>query len=470
MTSDPAAIILLLGVMGIALALSVKYWRAALLGVFVLIVFEGALRKWAFPSAQAQIYFVKDVILAAAYFGFLMERPEKGDRLDGLRAAKIFLWLGFLFGCLQVFNPNSPSTLLGLVGLKSYFLYTPLAFVLPYVFETNEQLLKSIRLYLIMAIPVAVLGLIQLAAGPGSALNTYVSWSENEVSDIAAFGARYQFSRTTGTFSYITGYTSFLSFIAFLAVGYNTSRAWRIKDATLPIISLVLVIGAMFTTGSRAPIYSLLVMTPPILLLGLKAGTVSVSTAVRICILFPIIALGALSVSPDAVEVFSYRVEHADDPLERAFGPLVQIVDAFSSVPFVGMGIGVTHNSALTLTQSDWIWWLNVDQIFEAEMPRVMVELGSIGFLLVYVVRIIIVFIALRYSLSYGQNSYRAIGVALTLYLMLGIVAQVVNDPVAGLYYWGAFGLILSMRRLERLDFRQTRSLETVQKWQPAAA
>jgi hypothetical protein len=51
--------------------LAIRYWQRALFAVFVLMVFEGALRKWAFPWAQAQVYLVKDAILLAVYLGFL---------------------------------------------------------------------------------------------------------------------------------------------------------------------------------------------------------------------------------------------------------------------------------------------------------------------------------------------------------------------------------------------------------------
>ena len=33
--------------------------------------------------------------------------------------------------------------------------------------------------------------------------------------------------RTSGTFSFISGYAAFLSFVAFLAIGYNMARGWR---------------------------------------------------------------------------------------------------------------------------------------------------------------------------------------------------------------------------------------------------
>ena len=48
----------------------------------MLLVFEGALRKWAFPSAQAQLYLVKDVILLAVYFGFLLDGRRNPTRIE----------------------------------------------------------------------------------------------------------------------------------------------------------------------------------------------------------------------------------------------------------------------------------------------------------------------------------------------------------------------------------------------------
>src|SRR4051794_16447901 len=100
--------------------LAMRHWQRALFGVFVLLVFEGALRKWAFPWAQAQIYLVKDVILLAAYVGFLIDgrRHQRAVRDAGL--IKIVLILGLIFGSIEVLNPNSPSILVGLAGLKTY--------------------------------------------------------------------------------------------------------------------------------------------------------------------------------------------------------------------------------------------------------------------------------------------------------------------------------------------------------------
>src|SRR5215472_17521210 len=104
--------------------IAIKYWQGSLFAVFVLAVFEGALRKWAFPWAQAQIYLIKDAILLAVYLGFILDSgPKNLPAPTGTGLIKRVLWACFAWGCIELLNPNSPSILVGLMGLKAYFLY-----------------------------------------------------------------------------------------------------------------------------------------------------------------------------------------------------------------------------------------------------------------------------------------------------------------------------------------------------------
>jgi hypothetical protein len=72
MLFDNPAVLLFAAIVAPCAFLAVRYWQQALFSVFVLAVFEGALRKWAFPWAQAHLYFVKDAILLFAYLGFIL--------------------------------------------------------------------------------------------------------------------------------------------------------------------------------------------------------------------------------------------------------------------------------------------------------------------------------------------------------------------------------------------------------------
>src|SRR5262249_48639 len=265
---DPTALLLFGAIAILCGMVAVRYWKHALFSVFILLIFEGALRKWVFPWAQAQIYLLKDAILFAAYLGFLLDQRKGPADPNDMASVKVILIISFLFGCLEVLNPNSPSILVGLMGVKTYFLYAPIAFILPHAFTSRDQFLSLVRRYLILAIPVAILGFVQVAAGPASSLNTYVGHSEHP-QVLATFGKEFDLVRTTGTFSYISGYTAFLTFIAFLGIGYNLSQGWRVKKNIAPILALILAVGAMFTTGSRAPIYTLIIAGPLVLLLAL---------------------------------------------------------------------------------------------------------------------------------------------------------------------------------------------------------
>jgi hypothetical protein len=429
--------------------IAVRYWRGALFGVFVLVVFEGALRKWVFPWAQAQIYLVKDAILLAVYLGFILDSRRTILAARGIGAIKAILVVSFLFGALEVFNPNSPSVLVGLMGLKAYFLYAPVAFILPYAFKSREHLFPLIKRYIVMAIPVAALGFLQIMAGPQSSLNTYVSHSEDAPALLARFGNE-DLVRTAGTFSYVSGYTAFLGFIGFLAIGYNMAQGWRLKNNMKPLLALTLVVGAMFTTGSRAPVYTLLAASPVILWLAATNRVLPGRTAMRFIFLVPIMALIAVSVSPEAFQAFMERAAEADSTSMRIFSPIDQTMGALSNAPALGIGIGTTHPSALTIMGAELPWWISDDLLTEEEMARVTVELGLVGLLVTYLVRLLVAVFAVRCATSFKDPAYRALGIALAVHLAVGIITPIILNATAGLYYWGSLGVLLAMQRLEQ--------------------
>src|SRR5260370_9373462 len=95
------ALWLVAGIVVSCACLAVRYWQRALFGVFVLLVFEGALRKWALPAAQAQIYLLKDVILLAVYLGFILDGQRNQSALRDASLIKIVLILGFVFAYID---------------------------------------------------------------------------------------------------------------------------------------------------------------------------------------------------------------------------------------------------------------------------------------------------------------------------------------------------------------------------------
>jgi hypothetical protein len=102
----------------------------------------------------------------------------------------------------------------------------------------------------------------------------------------------------------------------------------------------------------------------------------------------------------------------------------------------------------------DWPWWLH-DLITEDEMARVTVELGFVGLIFIYFLRFLIAAFALRCAMAFKDPAYRALGIVLMVNLAVGIIAPVMLNATAGLYYWGSLGLVLTMRRLEHCAVRK---------------
>src|ERR1700694_1581261 len=122
-------------------------WRQALQVVMVLLVLEGALRKWLFPGAQDLVYLGKDVLLVGVYLGFLRQRHRLRFGPPPLPIFYSALAFGAVIGLLQIFTPRLPNVVVGALGFKAYFLYVPLVFVVPAAFATDRELVVFLRRY-----------------------------------------------------------------------------------------------------------------------------------------------------------------------------------------------------------------------------------------------------------------------------------------------------------------------------------
>ena len=132
---------------------SVAYWRQAVVAAMLLLVFEGALRKWALPGAQAALYLAKDVLLFGAYVGFAM---TKGFAAPVARARPFILLLGVsaAYGAVEMLNPALPSLVLAAVGWRAYFFYIPLLFLVPHLYASQDALYRGLHRYGALPTPI----------------------------------------------------------------------------------------------------------------------------------------------------------------------------------------------------------------------------------------------------------------------------------------------------------------------------
>jgi len=439
----------------------VYLWQRLIWAVMFLVVCEGALRKWIFPGFQSQLYLVKDGLLVLAYLAFLAARPPADAHLKDISVLRTLSILSLVYFGLQLLNPNSPSMLLSLIGFKNYLLYVPLAFVVPYMFSSAEDIDQKLRRYAFLMIPFAALGLVQFAVGPDHWLNGYLDHDSENLRVASMFGAGDLKARTSGTFSYIGGFNTFLAVMFCLAAGLAAKSKWRIAGNRWVLLLLMVTIAAMFTTGSRGPIYGSIATSMLMFFIWRSGGLLSMKAVLQIGIVCAITSLLVAFVAFDAVEAYQYRAEHADDPIERILAPITQSYAVLTEAPMIGTGMASTHASAVTIMGTADYWWLQ-GLFVETEHARVLQETGIIGFVLIYAVRAWLLLDAIRFGVRFQTPLYAAMCGAIVAFSAQCIFGIVINNPTAGIYYWFAIGLLYGMRKLEVRQSSMLHEAQTV--------
>lgn len=117
------------GLVGLAAFVSIlRNWRLGFAVFNVWLLFEDFARK--FMGNGTALFFGKDVLALLIYISliFAIRRgKEKAFHPPFLLwfPLSLFVWLA----AFQIFNPNSPSVLYGLLGFKVDFYYLPMIFV-----------------------------------------------------------------------------------------------------------------------------------------------------------------------------------------------------------------------------------------------------------------------------------------------------------------------------------------------------
>src|SRR5205807_233899 len=158
-----------------------------------------------------------------------------------------------------------PNLAIGLFGLKAYLVYAPLLYLVPYAFREPAELRRFLMTFVFLAFVPLTLGILQFWAPPDSVLNRY-AWEEELTEGIAVFGGSGK-PRITGTFSFISGHTVYLTLIVLIGVALMGVERGRRQRLTIGAV-LALAVANLFMTGSRGPFLALGAAVPALIVLA----------------------------------------------------------------------------------------------------------------------------------------------------------------------------------------------------------
>ncbi len=431
----------------IILFLSARNWRRSLYAVFILVVIEGALRKWFLPQFSDLLYFLKDLVLLGAYLHFFFFSENTPKLKFQAYFIKGFLLLVTGWCIFQAFNPSLGSPIVGFFGLRGYLFYIPLMWLVPNLFQSQDDLYKTLRHYLLLVIPVGLLGIIQFYSPASSPLNIYAGG----VDPTAGFSGTDNL-RITGTFPYISGYAVYLSVCFALLIPLLLKPQPSLWQGIITAEVAIVVVNSLMTGSRGVILFEVLFLISFVILTVLRRPNRMMNYLKRFTL--PIfISTGVLTqwLRP-AFDAFAARATGSDSIVGRVMNSFA-VLQYFQFKGLDGYGVGATHQAVNVLRGVLGLPYGEPIPIgFESEMGRIALELGPIGFILWYVFRILVIGALFNVFWKLRHPFLQDLALAAFLTHLIQFSGQLVVHNVFSIYYWSLAGFIILLPNLEHTE------------------
>jgi hypothetical protein len=443
--------------LSLATVFAVANWQTSALFLIAYLPFTGLLSLALYPDTFLGEALRDLIVVFPLYIALLGQR----DRPRLPRSLLLPLALLTLLACVQLLNPSLPSLAVGLVGLRGWVFFIPLALVgarLALSFESAE---RALRLAMVAGLPVLVIGLIEallLAEGKASVL--YGLYGESAkgaftTGETTAQGARLglgDLHRVPSLFSYSAAYYCFC--LAMLVPSYFL---WRKGSSAalrkFGLAGFVLTIICALTSGTREAFLTVPIAVGVMLYLdGVRVG-VRGAAAGAIGWTSAIVLLGVpLRGLPQYL--WDLSLQEGRDVLGYGFS-------VAHSATWLGLGPGTDTNAARafggqSLFDSIGGSWQ------EAYLVKSWIELGVPGLLLVLWTLIALSRHVLRGTGATGPQRTLCAAAAglIAAVFATSIKGAVLDQAPANAYFWLTVGFALGAQGWVTQQSRAARAAE----------
>lgn len=422
-----------------------SFWRQMTIFVMFWIVIVGAIRKWFLPQLADLIFFSAHAFLLGPYVRVFLFN-QKRFQIQNIKNLKIFLMILLTWCFASILNPHSPSLIVGVVGFIVYFYFMPIAFIVPRIFQTKKKLFDFFMKYCLFALPIFLLGVMQYFSPRNSVINKYVD--DAAVKNIALVG---EYVRVTSTFSYISGYGTYLNFMLLIMIGLLSLKVIKARGKIILAGLASLCLLNLFMTGSRGYLGMTLILSFLFLLFSLK-------TNLKKFLKFVVFLTAFLSIAiPIFLHTESGKASYAAFMKRTTENKDVgkRLNDTFDPFKFadkaglLGYGIGSTY-PALARFNFDW---RDMPLDFEEEPERIVLELGTIGFFLIYGFRLILFLHSLRLVRVLKDPDLKFFAIICALFQAQFLFVRIlVFNHTSNILYWFTVGIAFTLPYLDALE------------------
>jgi hypothetical protein len=400
--------------------------------LFLFTTLSGAIRKWGVDSK----------VLSNAILGVQLIIPltfvlfKNAFHFDYTQRNIFIILLSYIFILLLLAaNPLGATLGHGILGVIVH-----LGFWLPIIIYVKDpeafKLEKLIPLFIVLCFAQVILGSIQSTLPNDAWLNKYASTEGEGVADALVGDA----VRVSGTFSYISGYNSFMLFYTLLVCAL-------IKIRYQPFILIPFIaIGyyGCLISGSRGSTYSYLIIIGLYTLtsVNIKANSKLIGGALMVVLVggfFNFILQDPLNIYEKFSKSSSNFEERADgtsdDTKSRVYGAIDELIYLEFDHDIIGVGLGSTYQGAIVM------FGINPNlngQGFETEFKRVVLEGGYILLIFRFILFIYLI------QLLKGNFIFK-----LGLFTLTLFVFSIIYNTYNAFYFMLGLALIDRVSRLE---------------------
>ena len=344
---------------------------------FLLLIFEGALRKWFLPFLATPLLVVRDPIAVwLIYYSW----KHQVLRSNGYILAMSFTGILAISTALLFGHRNVAVALFGARILLFHF---PLMFIMGAVFNRND-VAKIGKVLLLLAIPMVILIGLQFYSPQSAWVNRGVGGDMEG----AGFSGAMGYFRPSGTFSFTSGNVMFFSLVACFVLYFWVSKE-KINKILL-ISATVALLASISLSISRTLLFSIgITVLFTIIAASRKPEYLPRILGAIIVVVILIAGLSQTEFIQTGTEAFSHRFEAASrveggvstSLIHRGLGGMLDAFSFGQELPFFGYGLGMGTNVGAKLLTGGSTFLIS-----EQEWGRLLGEMGLIlGFVIIII-------------------------------------------------------------------------------------
>jgi hypothetical protein len=348
---------------------------------FILLIFEGALRKWIVPGLATPLLIVRDPV--AIYILIVALSKNLVPKNPFLHFAVFFGFLCFVTALLF----GHGNLIVAIYGARILLLHFPLIFIIGRVFS-REDVVRMGKVTLWIAMPMTILIGAQFYSSQSAWVNIGIGGEET-----TGFTGALGFFRPSGTFSFTNGNSLFFSFVAAFVAFFSIEKSATNKYLVLG--AGIALIAAIPLSISRNLFFQVILSLVFLLLaISRKPKYIGRLFAVGFGLVLVLFVLSKTSFFQIGTEAFTSRFESANQQekgmegvfFDRFLGGLLGALFTQHQIKFFGGGIGLGTNVAAMLLSGERGFLTG-----EGEWGRIIGELGFLIGISVILIRLLLV-------------------------------------------------------------------------------